>query len=479
MGAFGYGVAGTDEALDAVDMYRKDIARVVARPKTVKALLTKVARSESAESVLAVANELWLRGVDLRHEQQLLKAHVAAELAPGELRRWRQRKRRRAALLAFMERVAKQPPSRRAPPLQLPEPATGPIHTVREARDGLRAFCAGGGIRPQWGYLDAKRRPVIPAQFHRAWDFHDGHAVVSIDADEDATRQRYMRIDRSARVVAALDFDDVWLNSFPRLASRDGVYGYVDEIGAWTIAPQFDKAEPFVNGRALVYDKDKRSYWLIDPRGKRLTDRFERIVEHDGCWHVVKRGKHGVLDAKFRPLIPCRYDYLDYFFEGVARVAKGNGRARRYGLIDIRGRTLAPLTWNELLGFSGGLAVVKKGRRAGFIRRDGTLAIPLVFDDATTFSKEGLAAASRGGKWGIIDREGATVVPFSYGALRTFSEGLAAAQFESGRWGYIDLENRTVIAPKFTRAEDFVDGIAKVWLSGPMKRIDRSGHTVR
>jgi hypothetical protein len=414
MGAFGYGITDTDDALDAIDSHRDGIDKVVATPKRAAALLAKVARRQAAEGVLSVAHELWTRGVDLRAHRAVLERHVATELA--DTGRWRDPRRRRAALAAFVKRITTKP---RAP-------------------------------RP---------RALV---YRQLWDFHGKYAVAVADLDRSGTRQQFARIDRSGNVVESLDFDQVRTAAFPCPARRGRLYGYVDAIGAWVIEPQFGEAQPFEHERAFVRAADGDTCWFIDARGKRISGVFERMTEHAGHWHVRRRGKDGLLDAGFKTVIPCRYDYLDFFFEGIARARNG----KRFGLIDLAGRTVAPMTWDEMLVFSAGVAVVKKGKRAGYLRRDGELALPLVFDDATTFSSAGYAAASKRGKWGIIDLRGETVIPFAYKALHTFSEGVAAAQFDSGLWGYIDANNRVVPLYELSHALVPESGIPAAMMAG-------------
>ena len=45
--------------------------------------------------------------------------------------------------------------------------------------------------------------------------------------------------------------------------------------------------------------------------------------------------------------------------------------------------------------------LVTKGEKHGFADKDGKLVVPLIYDEAMTFS-EGMAAVKQNGKWGFL-----------------------------------------------------------------------------
>lgn len=82
----------------------------------------------------------------------------------------------------------------------------------------------------KWGYINPAGEFIIAAQFHGAWDFHEGLAAVKID----------------------------WAR------------GYINHDGEMVIAPQFEKAGPFVNGVAKVMIDGTVRY--IDKSGNFVDD---------------------------------------------------------------------------------------------------------------------------------------------------------------------------------------------------------------
>ena len=171
-----------------------------------------------------------------------------------------------------------------------------------------------------------------------------------------------------------------WQWSPPRRACRWRIaqsytasdWGYIDEAGRWVIKPGFKQAAHFWEGLAAVKDKDKWGY--VDRSGKMV--------------------------------IAAKYDEAGPFREGLARVSVYG----TWGYVDKTGNEVVKpnlLTWAR--DFQGGLAAVGTGEgnafRAGFVGRDGKIAIPLVFDRAGSFSG-GVARVRLRGRDAYIDRTG-------------------------------------------------------------------------
>ena len=180
--------------------------------------------------------------------------------------------------------------------------------------------------------------------------------------------------------------------------------------------------------------------------------------------------KFGFIDQSGTEVVPCKYDDVDDFYEGLARVEL-NGK---YGFIDQSGTEVIPCKYDDVVDFSEGLAAVLNGKW-GFIDQSGTEVIPCKYDDVDDFS-EGLVAVEFNGKWGFIDQSGTEVIPCKYDWAGDFSEGLAVVKL-NGKWGFIDQSGNEVIPCKYDWAVDFSEGLAAV-LNGKWGFIDQSGTEV-
>lgn len=232
-------------------------------------------------------------------------------------------------------------------------------------------------------------------------------------------------------------------------AELNGWWGYVNSKGCVSIPFQFYNAEKFHDGLAAV-ELDNRLCGFIDKTG--------------------------------REVIPCEYDEVHDFKEGLALFY--NEEKRRYGFIDKSGKEVIPCVnepfsdgfgW-EYHDFSCGVAVAFDRWYFSYIDKKGKTITPMTYSYAKPFS-EGLGAVRSKGKWGFIDATGATIIPLMYSEVCPFSEGFAAVRIGE-KWGYIDKSNNMVIPCKFDDAYNFNNGLAIVKKNGKVGFIDKAGRDV-
>lgn len=137
--------------------------------------------------------------------------------------------------------------------------------------------------------------------------------------------------------------------------------------------------------------------------------------------------------------------------------------------IDTAGRVVARLRNTVAFGdFHDGLVQVRKsGEGTGFLRPDGSWAVPPKFDSAQDFS-EGLAAvwAGRPRSWGYVDPTGKMAISQQFESCGRFRFGLAPATLDGTNWGYIDHAGRFLIQHQFLYAAEFAGRRARVVLAG-------------
>jgi hypothetical protein len=133
--------------------------------------------------------------------------------------------------------------------------------------DGLALFVPtvdGGFNRIHFGYIDRAGQQVIPPDFGWANSFSEGYAFAIVGYNG-----LMAVIDKHATPVTPYEFDQGLAEFHEGLAPvrTNKLYGYIDPTGAWVIPPQFDGAENFSKGLALVYWFLKNEYGYIDKRG--------------------------------------------------------------------------------------------------------------------------------------------------------------------------------------------------------------------
>jgi|GEM_PF-1863655 len=187
---------------------------------------------------------------------------------------------------------------------------------------------------------------------------------------------------------------------------------YIDTTGAQAFPGTFRAADAFEGTAARVTLPDGRNA-LIDGRGQWL-----------GTAH----------------------DFIEPFFEGLARANDGGSRADG----TVRGGA-----WT-LLDMQGGARTSPIGCDVLLNPHDGR----------ATFLSEGL--------WGVIGTQGRVVVPPTYAFMGVYCEGVAIAATDAGDV-YIDVNGSVVLPGPYQEATDFIDGLARVKIDGRWGIIDRSG----
>lgn len=212
--------------------------------------------------------------------------------------------------------------------------------------------------------------------------------------------------------------------------------------------------------------------------------------------------KWGFIDTNGNEIIPCTYEAVGSFSEGLTNFKSGNS----WGYMDKNGSTIIePRNFLDFGSFSDGLALVQyeegeycyidktgndvisglKGEiddlmdknfshglalkrddesedlNFGYIDKTGKFAIEPKFEYCDSFS-EGLAAVMKNDLWGFIDTDGNEVIPCQYFQVRQFSEGLACVLSKDDfKWGFIDVNGKTVIPFDIKDViSDFKEGLA-------------------
>jgi hypothetical protein len=287
---------------------------------------------------------------------------------------------------------------------------------------------------------------------------------------------------------------------------RDGKFGFIDRTGKVVIAPQFDSANDFHEGLALVISNGKKMF--IDPAGKAvITPQFD-IVDNfseglaavnigqtriPNVGIIANPGKWGYIDKTGKLAIPLKFTHAEDFSEGLAAVTDGD----RGGFIDHSGKMIFAVPLDVTLGFHEGVAgVLLRGTITYFDRTGKKLPISTEYGPKSNSFSEGLLPIETKGKWGFVDRTGKLVVAPQFEDAGDFSEGLAPVKVSSEettwcppdgsgsrsgftmKWGYIDKTGKVVIPAQFESAAPFSERLAVIHNCEQAFFIDKTGKTV-
>jgi hypothetical protein len=194
---------------------------------------------------------------------------------------------------------------------------------------------------------------------------------------------------------------------------EEGHWGYMNHEGHLSIAPEFDAAWPFSEGRALVQ------------RGRMF----------------------GYIDVDGEVVIPLRYRDAWYFSNGLAPVLMDT----TWSFIDRDGVVVVSRIFDvDLDSEDSGVESVELDRvridgRYGFKNAAGQIVIDPQFDQAWNFI-DGLARVQVKGKWGFIDRTGKLVIEPEFDVAWDFEDGLARVKV-GDKFGYVNTDGEYVWAP--------------------------------
>ncbi|MGG4142025.1 WG repeat-containing protein [Paenibacillus algorifonticola] len=148
------------------------------------------------------------------------------------------------------------------------EKVTEPIfHKAREFSEGLAIVTVGKGS----GYINTEGKLVIPYQFSSAANFSDDMAVVGyLKKSKEGVTIKYGFIDKTGKVVipARFNYADSFTEGAARVSSGD-TYGFINKSGEFLFEPNYTAVQPFSEGLAYV-ERNGKSFF-VNKQGKRAT----------------------------------------------------------------------------------------------------------------------------------------------------------------------------------------------------------------
>lgn len=189
---------------------------------------------------------------------------------------------------------------------------------------------------------------------------------------------------------------------------QDEAWGYARGDGTLAIAPQFERAYRFVEGRALVR----------------------------------RDGRYGFIDTSGAAVIPPTYAAARPFSEGRAPVRPDS----LWGFVDRAGTMVIEpqFRWAARPAVDS-LSPTVPDSLAPAPQASGPTLVPPI--GPTTYFSEGRARIRRDGRWGFIDRAGEVVIPPRFARAGSFRDGLARVRFADGRTGYVTRDGTVVWPP--------------------------------
>jgi hypothetical protein len=211
------------------------------------------------------------------------------------------------------------------------------------------------------------------------------------------------------------------------LPVRQGMkWGYADTAKNIIITPQFDAANNFSKGIAIV-EKNKKAF-AIDESGKILTPPFDQMAMlQDSLLQIYLNevsdtlGGWGICTKSGRVILPPAYDEITTIDADLFAMRKDS----LWGVVNRDGRIYCEPAYNSIIltyGF-GGYLELHKGKKIGLMGHDGTrylddiysrIYVPDKFIVAGYLDKP-LNGNKKG--WGAYDHYGNLFIPFGQDSI--------------------------------------------------------------
>lgn len=297
----------------------------------------------------------------------------------------------------------------------------------------------GEGEKAQYGYVDQQGKFVIPAQFYRAYPFHDGLAKVVNDKNE---------------------------------------VGYINKKGKCVIPYQYMNGTDFSEGLAFVVSEGEAPV-CINKSGKEVfkCDKSVKLVrnfKHGLAAFRNKDDRWGYLNTKGKIVINAQFYWADNFSEGLASVANKDDE---YGYINKKGKIVINYQFNDAGDFSDGMAIISNGDDYGYINKKGKYIINPQFEDGDDFI-DGIAIVSTGDDYGIINKKGEYLVNPQFNIAHQQYANTPIAIVQNDKYGFTDKKGKIIITPQFDDAIFLSKDFGVVESGGKIGFINRKGKYV-
>jgi len=317
------------------------------------------------------------------------------------------------------------------------------------------------------GYISINNTILIPPIFNQAFDFEDGIARVAVEGKCGLINEQgvYILKPKFSRIYP---FDEQDL-AIVRYGNRVTRYGVINRKGELITTQNYQKIEPFKEGRASV--KHKGGYGFIDPFGQLIIEgNYSKAADFkEGRAMVQKDNRCGYIDVTGQEIIPLSYSKCLNFEDGKAVVYEG---LRKGGVIDLDGKEIIEPGINRLIDFKEGRGLVRNNYDFYYIDetanwRDG------YFEKAKRY-QHGVAIIRKKGRYGIINRNGLNIISNKYDQIDDFENGFAKVRLRQFV-GLADTKGNIIIPPHYEYITYAGDDLFRVENGGQIGYLRKNG----
>lgn len=300
-----------------------------------------------------------------------------------------------------------------------------------------------------WGYINQKGAWVIPPQFKDAYYFREELAPVD-SGGVYRDLYKFGFIDKTGKYVIPPKYISVthFSNGLAFVVPKGGSPTCIDKQGN----PQFSlkkirKVSIFVEDMAVFLAADSEKWGYLNSSGKvTIPAQFEEAdLFSEGLALVKKNGKWGYINKKGVMVIKPQFERASYFQEGMAVAQDTNGGL--YGYIDHTGKYVIKPQFKKARVFNEGLAVVFfDNNQSCLIDVTGKRVIEKQPYEIDNFSSNMVGFMTKDSLYGYINKKGEEVIKPQFQWISYFLGDIAFADIGEDT-GIIDKKGQFIVTP--------------------------------
>lgn len=251
-------------------------------------------------------------------------------------------------------------------------------------------------------------------------------------------------------------FLEPYKEGFARI-KKDQVFGFLNYCGDEVVICQYEAAEPFNNGKALV---KKVNWYFVDVEGNE-SEQLQNVVAaktlRDGISIVtLTNGKQALIDNYYdisQRLLSTQFDAIEPFgAANVYRVRLG----KKYGVIALNGEQKLEIAYDRIDAANvSGLYQIEQEGKMGFVDSSWVVKFKPGFQQISGFNEYGLALAKEQNGYRLINQKTMKSSKL-YDAIGEFDGfGLTTIRSEAKRYGLIDSGLNVVLEPIYASITPF------------------------
>jgi hypothetical protein len=273
-----------------------------------------------------------------------------------------------------------------------------------------------------------------------------GNEIIAFGLDSLRKKSRYGVVDN-------------YNEGFARI-QKDQVFGFLNLCGEEAITCQYEKAEPFNYGMALV----RRIDWMfVDAKGVESAT-FEGVVDARSLGYGVSLLRFtnsglAIVNNDFATSklpMSSYYESIEPFFKRNDVLKVRNGK--KYGLIGLNGKVKLDPSYDDISPTNvSGIYRINLGGRVGLVDSNWKIQYPPSYSSISDFNEFGLAEAKNENGSILINKIGLTKSK-TYESIGVFNSfGVAVMRDANKNYGILDTTFHVVVEPKYASIGSFND----------------------